>query len=154
MYKYYIYKVKKGYMVVYFMIAGLLLLSISLVVFKFELERKKILSYRRKALENLNETDYRRERLFSNLNQILNEKGIALDKATVIDYLKTYSSDFKLDFDDMSLQFLSDKEQILLAYNYNAYYKCVEYYDLDLSEGRLVFNLLSSNLVGRYDYGY
>lgn len=154
MYKHRLYKVNKGYMAIYVMLAGLLLLSISLVMFKFEVERRKTISYRRKAIENKDENDYRKEKILSDLYEIIKENGIDQDKASVIQYLKTNSSDINLDFDGMRLRFLPEKEQLLLVYNYNAYYNRVEYYDLDLSEGALVVNLLSSDLVGRYDYVY
>lgn len=154
MYRYYICKVKKGNIVIYAMLVGLLLISISLALFKFELETKKSLSYRRKSLVDMDKTNYRREKLFTSLYAILRDKGINLNKASIIQYMKNNGSVFKLDFDGMSLRFDSEKEQLLIVYNYNTYYNRVEYYDLNLLEGKLFFNLLSSDLVGRYDYVY
>jgi hypothetical protein len=146
--------VKKGHMSIYVMLAGVLLLTISLALFKFEIERKKSLSYRRKAVEKIDERDYRREKVFSDLYKILKEAGHNHNKTSIIQYLKSHSSDIDLDFEGMSLRFIPEKEQLLLIYNHNVHYNRVEYYDFDVAEEGLTFNLLTSDLIGRYDYVY
>ncbi|NLM35396.1 MAG: hypothetical protein GX206_08155 [Clostridiales bacterium] len=137
-------------MVIYALLAGFFLLTISLLIFKFELERRRSLSVRRNALENKSENDYRREKVFSSLHHLLKEQDIHWSKSSIVEYLKTYGSDLNLDCDGMRLGFLPQEEHFILVYNYNLHYNQVEHYDIDITDEGLIFHLLGNEFVGRY----
>ncbi len=137
MYKYKKHRVKKGFILIYVMLTGILILSMVIVMFKVELNTFKYLQCKKENLLSTEHHDYCKENLFSMLNNILQRENICADRQTIIDFVKSQGSAANITFQDSKMQFISDSQLFKVVFPYDDFQNLCEYYNLEIYGGKM-----------------
>jgi hypothetical protein len=135
---------KKGYIILYALLIGSLILLITLIMLKFEFESNRNLQYKRQRLEINDHLSYKREKIFGNLFDILVEKAVVGSKTDIIQCMENNNSWFNIAYEDLSMSFNVERGLIMLVCPYNSYKDLVEYYDIYPYRSGIKLNLVHS----------
>ena len=147
--EHHVYKVKKGYILIYSLFLGFLILAISVTLLRFQLESNRRLQYKRIAMEAGISVSYKREKVFTELYNFLKEKTSISNKTVIAQYMKNNSSLINLSCEDLSLSYSVDRGLVMLIYPYNISKNSVEYYDVYPYRSGIKLNLVYSEFKTR-----
>ncbi|MDP4091274.1 MAG: hypothetical protein Q8930_18670 [Bacillota bacterium] len=141
MHRYSVHSIKKGFALIYVMLISVFVLTMVVIMFKLELNSYKYIQYRKENLQAENDYGYKREMAFSMFYDILQNGKVAMNRQMIINYTKTSSEASHIVFQDMSMDFVSDKDLFMITYPYSRIYNCYEYYDVQIVDGKMKMSL-------------
>jgi hypothetical protein len=133
-----LYKVK-GYVVIYVLFFGILCITMVLIGFKLELERRANLkSIMKSTLIQSDKMKYK-EFLFSLFRRSLLENDVTLEEESIKNYLEVNSSLFRIIYENSSMTYDKSKGLIAVAYPFDKYNNSIDYYSFSVDGDKLRF---------------
>jgi thioredoxin-related protein len=130
------------------MLIGFLCITITLIGYKVELERRKNLIELQSYTMQIEEKNRIRELLFNKFYTYLMQKIEILDDNSIRNYLKdNFNFEPIIGDTENSMVYMKEESVLILKYPYDSSYNNYEFYSIHINEGKLKFTRIQNVIV-------
>jgi hypothetical protein len=131
----------KGYVTIYVLFFGILLISMMMIAFKFQLQMKRDVII---SIENSLKSEKRlmhKEYLFSLFKKEILRNEICISRENIMNFLSSEDVYLQIFFEDSVLTFDKMRQLMVISYPFDTYYNKMEYFSFTSENGRLFFSI-------------